>query len=264
MMALDLQLLLGLLLYFVAQPQHEGDPRQLRRRDEGSGAAVLGGRTHRDDVRRAIALAHVGRVLARKAPTPSAKRTRLLICFGLATVLIILGMPWPGRPGGRVRSSEVYDSATSCRSGSRQWAAEVGSLSWLARGAGRRDHRSVDSALRLRLRQRRRRRRGGRGLLRLRHRRADRDVRRGDDRLARRAAIAVCSAASPAAACRRAPSRWSDATAWSRTTSIPTLGTGRVNVGGEDWAARSAEPIPTGTKIRVVGADGIVLEVTRA
>jgi membrane protein implicated in regulation of membrane protease activity len=43
-----------------------------------------------------------------------------------------------------------------------------------------------------------------------------------------------------------------------------TLGSGRVNVGGEDWAARSPEIIATGTKIRVVGADGIVLEVTRA
>lgn len=43
-----------------------------------------------------------------------------------------------------------------------------------------------------------------------------------------------------------------------------TVGTGRVNVGGEDWAARSSEPIPTGAKVRVVGADGIVLEVTRA
>jgi hypothetical protein len=49
----------------------------------------------------AIALAHVGRVLARKATTPAAKRTRLLVCFGLATLLIIIGMPWPGRPGGR-------------------------------------------------------------------------------------------------------------------------------------------------------------------
>ena len=44
----------------------------------------------------------------------------------------------------------------------------------------------------------------------------------------------------------------------------PTLGTGRINVGGEDWAARSHELLPIGTKIRVVGADGIVLEVTRA
>ncbi|MBI3490650.1 MAG: NfeD family protein [Acidobacteria bacterium] len=44
----------------------------------------------------------------------------------------------------------------------------------------------------------------------------------------------------------------------------PATGAGRVNVGGEDWAARSAEPVASGTTIRVVGADGIVLEVTRA
>jgi len=44
----------------------------------------------------------------------------------------------------------------------------------------------------------------------------------------------------------------------------PVLGTGRVNVAGEDWAARSAEAIATGTRVRVVAADGIVLEVTRA
>lgn len=44
----------------------------------------------------------------------------------------------------------------------------------------------------------------------------------------------------------------------------PTLGAGRVNVGGEDWAARCARPLPIGTRVRVVGADGIVLEVTPA
>lgn len=43
-----------------------------------------------------------------------------------------------------------------------------------------------------------------------------------------------------------------------------TVGAGRVNVGGEDWAARSATPIPAGTRIRVVAADGIVLEVVPA
>ena len=42
----------------------------------------------------------------------------------------------------------------------------------------------------------------------------------------------------------------------------PTIGAGRVNVAGEDWAARSKSAIPAGTRIRVVGADGIVLEVT--
>jgi membrane protein implicated in regulation of membrane protease activity len=40
-----------------------------------------------------------------------------------------------------------------------------------------------------------------------------------------------------------------------------TVGAGRVNVEGQDWAARAAAPIAAGTRIRVVGADGIVLEV---
>jgi membrane protein implicated in regulation of membrane protease activity len=42
----------------------------------------------------------------------------------------------------------------------------------------------------------------------------------------------------------------------------PRLGTGRVIVGGEDWAARAVGQLPAGTKIRVRAADGIVLEVT--
>jgi membrane protein implicated in regulation of membrane protease activity len=42
-----------------------------------------------------------------------------------------------------------------------------------------------------------------------------------------------------------------------------TLGIGRVTVGGEDWAARSGALIEAGAKVRVVGADGIILEVIR-
>jgi membrane protein implicated in regulation of membrane protease activity len=49
------------------------------------------------------------------------------------------------------------------------------------------------------------------------------------------------------------------------TTDIDAaLGTGRVTVSGEDWAARSRDHLAAGTKVTVVGADGIVLEVTRA
>ena len=44
----------------------------------------------------------------------------------------------------------------------------------------------------------------------------------------------------------------------------PTTGGGRVNVGGEDWAARSDGAVTIGTRVRVTGADGIVLEVTRS
>jgi len=100
MMALDTQMLLGLLLYFVLSPNTKAIM-------ENFGAAMkdpalrFWAVEHTVTMFAAIALAHVGRVLARKAASPVAKRTRLLICFGLATVLIILGMPWPGRPGGR-------------------------------------------------------------------------------------------------------------------------------------------------------------------
>jgi membrane protein implicated in regulation of membrane protease activity len=43
----------------------------------------------------------------------------------------------------------------------------------------------------------------------------------------------------------------------------PVTGTGRINIAGEDWAARSRDAITSGTKVLVVGADGIVLEVKR-
>jgi hypothetical protein len=100
MMTLDLQMLLGLALYLALSPNmqeilsHFGasmkDPA-LRFWAVEHITAMMG----------AVILAHVGRVLARKATSAAAKRTRLVICAGLATVLMIVGMPWPGRPGGR-------------------------------------------------------------------------------------------------------------------------------------------------------------------
>ena len=97
---LDLQLLLGLLLYLVFSPIT---------------AAILDdfGGVMRDRVARfwavehiglmvlAVVLAHLGRILARKAPTPGAKRMRLLICYGLATIAMIVAIPWPGMSAGR-------------------------------------------------------------------------------------------------------------------------------------------------------------------
>ena len=100
MMTLDLQMLLGLMLYFGLSPNmreilnHFGE--SMKRADTRFYAVE-----HIATMLIAIVLAHVGRVLARKAPTPAAKRTRLLVTFGLATLLILVGMPWPGRPGGR-------------------------------------------------------------------------------------------------------------------------------------------------------------------
>lgn len=100
MIALDLQLLLGLALYLSLSP---------------TTAAIFNdfGAAMRDPVARfwavehitlmlgAAVIAHVGRVLARKAPTPEAKRTRLLVCFAIATVAMLAAMPWPGLRAGR-------------------------------------------------------------------------------------------------------------------------------------------------------------------
>ena len=45
-------------------------------------------------------LGHVGRVLARKTDDVDKKRKRFLICFGLAVLLMLLGIPWPGMASG--------------------------------------------------------------------------------------------------------------------------------------------------------------------
>lgn len=42
----------------------------------------------------------------------------------------------------------------------------------------------------------------------------------------------------------------------------PVVGTGRVNVGGEDWAARWTGSVAIGEKVTVLGSDGIVLLVS--
>ena len=100
MMVLDTQLLLGLLLYFVLSPNTKAILENFSGAMKDP-ALRFWAVEHTVTMFAAIALAHVGRVLARKAVAPATNRTRLLICFGLTTALIILGMPWPGRPGGR-------------------------------------------------------------------------------------------------------------------------------------------------------------------
>jgi hypothetical protein len=49
----------------------------------------------------AVVLVHVGRVLARKATSPASRRMRTFVCFGLATILMVVAIPWPGMAHGR-------------------------------------------------------------------------------------------------------------------------------------------------------------------
>lgn len=44
----------------------------------------------------AIAMAHMGKVFTRKALTPASARTKSLIFYGVATLLLLVGTPWPG------------------------------------------------------------------------------------------------------------------------------------------------------------------------
>ena len=100
MAALDLQMLLGLLLYLLLSPTMQEILRNFSAamRDRGARFWAV---EHISMMLVAVILVHVGRVLARKAATPVAKRTRLLICFGVATLAMIAATPWPGMTNGR-------------------------------------------------------------------------------------------------------------------------------------------------------------------
>jgi hypothetical protein len=98
--ALDVQLLLGLLLYLVVSPNMV----EIR---ANFGAAMkdpvarFWAVEHITSMLAAVILVHVGRVLGRKATNPDSKRMKLFVCFGIATVLMILSIPWPGLRAGR-------------------------------------------------------------------------------------------------------------------------------------------------------------------
>ena len=100
MMALDLQMLLGLVLYLALSPFTTEALQNFSAAMRNPGLRFWAVE-HSSSMLAAVILAHVGRAIARKAPDAASKRTRLLVCFGLATLLIMLGMPWPGMANGR-------------------------------------------------------------------------------------------------------------------------------------------------------------------
>ena len=100
MAAVDLQVLLGLTLYFGLSPF-----TTLAFEDMGAAMGNTGLRfwviEHVTAMVGAIAAVRVGRVLALNAKTPEARRRRRLWSFAAATLLLIIGIPWPGLPYGR-------------------------------------------------------------------------------------------------------------------------------------------------------------------
>ena len=98
--SLDTQLLVGLVLYFVLSPF-----TKIAFQDFGAAMANSSLRfwavEHLAGMIIGIALAHVGRVKIRKAPTDARKHRLATIYFGLALVVVSASIPWPGMPVGR-------------------------------------------------------------------------------------------------------------------------------------------------------------------
>ena len=100
MITLDIQMLLGLMLYLVLSPNMREILAHFSESMQGA-TTRFWAVEHVSAMLAAVIITHIGRVLARGARTPEARRVRLMTCFGIATILMLAGMPWPGRPGGR-------------------------------------------------------------------------------------------------------------------------------------------------------------------
>lgn len=98
-LVLDVQVLLGLLLYFVLSPF-------TREALSGFGAAMKNSGLrfwaveHTFGMIVGVALAHIGAVKVRKASSLRKHRTAAIFC-GLALLAILVSIPWPGMPSGR-------------------------------------------------------------------------------------------------------------------------------------------------------------------
>lgn len=100
MMALDLQVLLGLLLYFGLSPvmrQAFNDFSTALRTPSLRFWAV----NHIGWMIAAVVLVRTGRVLALTAKTSASRRERRLVFFALTTAAVVAGIPWPGLMVGR-------------------------------------------------------------------------------------------------------------------------------------------------------------------
>ncbi len=93
-MSLDVQVLLGLLLFFVLSPI-------TRQALSNFGAAMANETTrfflveHFPLLLIAVVVAHIGRARARKAAAAGSKFRQTAIWFGIAFLLILLAIPWP-------------------------------------------------------------------------------------------------------------------------------------------------------------------------
>lgn len=97
---LDLQMLLGLILYVFLSPFSRAAFQDFGGAMSNS-AMRFWAVEHLFGMVIAIALAHIGRVRARKAPDVKKHKTAAIF-YLLALIVILASIPWPGSPAGRV------------------------------------------------------------------------------------------------------------------------------------------------------------------
>ena len=100
MLAIDFQVLFGLILYFGLSPFTKEALQDFGAslRDP---ALRFWAVEHIAAMAAAVVLVRVGRVLALNAKTPAARRLRRSVCFAAATLLMMAAIPWPGLSHGR-------------------------------------------------------------------------------------------------------------------------------------------------------------------
>lgn len=100
MLALDLQVLFGLLLYFGLSPFTKEAMRDIGLA-LGNSSLRFWAFTHVTTMIVALVAVRVGRVFAMGEPTSSARRRGRYVCFGIAMLAMVAGVPWPGLAHGR-------------------------------------------------------------------------------------------------------------------------------------------------------------------
>lgn len=98
--AFDVQVLLGLLLYFVLSPITTGAFQDMGGAMQNS-AVRFWVVEHITAMLLGLALAHIGRARLRRATDDRARHRTAALFLGFALLLVLLGTPWPFMPVGR-------------------------------------------------------------------------------------------------------------------------------------------------------------------
>ncbi len=100
MLAVDLQVLFGMVLYFGLSPFTKEAMTNINA-TMANPALRFWAVEHAGGMFAAVVLVRMGRVLAANAATPIAARNRRLACFAIATLGMVVSIPWPGLANGR-------------------------------------------------------------------------------------------------------------------------------------------------------------------